>query len=67
MTLLEAGSTATVTAIPGQPMGWLDDHHLLTVRYANQKGSLVIGDPDTGIFADTGLPPDFRYIGPLGA
>ena len=66
LTLLEAGKTPTLTSIPGQPMGWLDDHHLLAVRYANQKGSFVIGDPDTGAIADTGLPPDFRYFGPLG-
>lgn len=54
-----------MTAIPGQPMGWLDDHHVIAVRYANQKGSFVIGDLDSGVISDTGLPPDFRYFGPL--
>lgn len=61
--LLNAGGTPTVTSIPGQPMGWLDNHHLIAVRYANQKGSFVIGDLVTGVISDTGLPADFRYFG----
>lgn len=65
VTLLDAGGTPRVTAIPGQPMGWLDDHRVIAVRYANQKGSFVIGDLDSGVISETGLPPDFRYFGPL--